>query len=83
MIGAGMMGAGIAAQIANAGMPVVLLDIVPNGAPTGTRSPRRRRALLKADPPPSCIGAAARLVTPATSRTISAQVADATGSSRP
>ena len=26
------MGAGIAAHIANAGMPVVLLDIVPEGA---------------------------------------------------
>ena len=32
VIGAGTMGAGIAAQIANAGVPVVLLDIVPEGA---------------------------------------------------
>jgi 3-hydroxyacyl-CoA dehydrogenase len=32
VIGAGTMGAGIAAQIANAGVPVVLLDIVPKGA---------------------------------------------------
>lgn len=32
VIGAGVMGAGIAAQIANAGVPVVLLDIVPEGA---------------------------------------------------
>jgi 3-hydroxyacyl-CoA dehydrogenase len=32
VIGAGTMGAGIAAQVANAGVPVVLLDIVPNGA---------------------------------------------------
>ncbi|MEM7345164.1 MAG: 3-hydroxyacyl-CoA dehydrogenase NAD-binding domain-containing protein [Chloroflexota bacterium] len=30
VIGAGTMGAGIAAQVANAGYPVVLLDIVPN-----------------------------------------------------
>ncbi|MGH1404057.1 MAG: 3-hydroxyacyl-CoA dehydrogenase NAD-binding domain-containing protein [Alphaproteobacteria bacterium] len=29
VIGAGVMGSGIAAQIANAGLPVVLLDIVP------------------------------------------------------
>ena len=29
VIGAGVMGSGIAAQIANAGVPVVLLDIVP------------------------------------------------------
>jgi 3-hydroxyacyl-CoA dehydrogenase len=32
VIGAGTMGAGIAAQVANAGIPVVLLDIVPAGA---------------------------------------------------
>ncbi len=32
VIGAGVMGAGIAAHIANAGVPVVLLDIVPEGA---------------------------------------------------
>ncbi|GAB4359642.1 MAG: 3-hydroxyacyl-CoA dehydrogenase/enoyl-CoA hydratase family protein [Gammaproteobacteria bacterium] len=32
VIGAGVMGAGIAAHVANAGIPVVLLDIVPEGA---------------------------------------------------
>ncbi|MEE1558931.1 MAG: 3-hydroxyacyl-CoA dehydrogenase NAD-binding domain-containing protein, partial [Arenicellales bacterium] len=32
VIGAGVMGAGIAAQVANTGLPVVLLDIVPDGA---------------------------------------------------
>ena len=32
VIGAGVMGAGIAAHIANAGIPVVLLDIVAEGA---------------------------------------------------
>jgi len=32
VIGAGVMGAGIAAHITNAGIPVVLLDIVPEGA---------------------------------------------------
>lgn len=32
VIGAGSMGSGIAAQIANAGIPVLLLDIVPNEA---------------------------------------------------
>ena len=32
VIGAGVMGAGIAAQFANAGVPVTLLDIVPEGA---------------------------------------------------
>ncbi|MCP5405736.1 MAG: enoyl-CoA hydratase/isomerase family protein [Pseudomonadaceae bacterium] len=33
VIGAGVMGAGIAAQIANAGLPVRLLDILPKDAP--------------------------------------------------
>ena len=32
VIGAGVMGAGIAAQFANAGVHVLLLDIVPDGA---------------------------------------------------
>ncbi|MFT6624210.1 MAG: 3-hydroxyacyl-CoA dehydrogenase, partial [Cycloclasticus sp.] len=32
VIGAGVMGSGIAAQIANAGKKVLLLDIVPDGA---------------------------------------------------
>jgi 3-hydroxyacyl-CoA dehydrogenase len=32
VIGAGTMGSGIAAQLANAGVPVLLLDIVPAGA---------------------------------------------------
>ena len=32
VIGAGVMGGGIAAHVANAGLPVVLLDIVPPGA---------------------------------------------------
>ncbi|MCY4310586.1 MAG: 3-hydroxyacyl-CoA dehydrogenase NAD-binding domain-containing protein [Rhodospirillaceae bacterium] len=31
VIGAGVMGSGIAAQIANAGVPVLLMDIVPEG----------------------------------------------------
>ena len=32
VIGAGLMGSGIAAQVANAGLPVNLLDIVPTGS---------------------------------------------------
>ena len=32
VIGAGLMGSGIAAQVANAGFPVTLLDIVPEGS---------------------------------------------------
>jgi 3-hydroxyacyl-CoA dehydrogenase len=32
VIGAGVMGSGIAAHVANAGVPVLLLDVVPDGA---------------------------------------------------
>ena len=32
VIGSGVMGGGIAAHVANAGVPVLLLDIVPPGA---------------------------------------------------
>jgi 3-hydroxyacyl-CoA dehydrogenase len=51
VIGAGVMGAGIAAHMTNAGVPVVLLDIVPEGA--GNRSVIAETAvkkLLKAEP---------------------------------
>ncbi|PZR12524.1 MAG: 3-hydroxyacyl-CoA dehydrogenase [Azospirillum brasilense] len=58
VIGAGMMGAGIAAQMANAGLPVVLLDVVPGGAAKAVA------AMLKADPAPFMSRAAAKLVQP-------------------
>ncbi|TIX50680.1 3-hydroxyacyl-CoA dehydrogenase/enoyl-CoA hydratase family protein [Alteraurantiacibacter aquimixticola] len=62
VIGAGTMGAGIAAQVANAGVPVLLLDIV--------RDPENRNAvaegavakMLKTDPAPFMSKAAAKLV---------------------
>ncbi len=65
VIGAGVMGAGIAAHIANAGIPVMLLDIVPEGA--ADRSQIATTALdklLKADPAPLMHQKNARLVTP-------------------
>ena len=58
VIGAGTMGAGIAAQVANAGVPVVLLDILPNGA--GKRNALAEGAvarLLKTSLPRSCMTA--------------------------
>ena len=62
VIGAGVMGAGIAAQVANAGVPVLLLDIV--------RDPTNRNAvaegavakMLKTEPAPFMSKRAARLV---------------------
>ena len=43
VIGSGVMGSGIAAQLANAGIPVVLLDIVPAG--TADRSTLAKAAI--------------------------------------
>lgn len=42
VIGAGTMGAAIAAHLANAGVPVTLLDIVPKDAPPGDRDARNK-----------------------------------------
>jgi 3-hydroxyacyl-CoA dehydrogenase len=65
VIGAGVMGAGIAAQFANAGIPVLLLDIVPEGA--AQRNVLAETAIakmLKAEPAPFMSARAAKLVTP-------------------
>ena len=40
VIGSGTMGAAIAAHLANAGVPVTLLDIVPTDAPAGDKTAR-------------------------------------------
>ena len=65
VIGAGVMGSGIAAQIANAGVPVVLLDIVPKDAKD--RSIIAKGAIekmLKTDPAPFMHKRNAKLITP-------------------
>lgn len=68
VIGSGVMGSGIAAQVANAGIPVVLLDIVPGNLGEGEdRSKFAKGAIekmLKADPAPFMSPKNARLVTP-------------------
>jgi 3-hydroxyacyl-CoA dehydrogenase len=65
VIGAGVMGAGIAAHVANAGIPVLLLDIVPDGATDRNAIASGAVAkMLKADPAPFMSKAAAKLVTP-------------------
>jgi 3-hydroxyacyl-CoA dehydrogenase len=64
VIGSGVMGSGIAAQIANAGVPVLLLDIVPEGASDRNALAEGALArLAKADPAAFMSKAAARLVT--------------------
>lgn len=69
VIGSGVMGSGIAAQVANAGIPVVLLDIVPPDLAkfNGDRTAFAKGAidkLLKADPAPFMKKSNARLITP-------------------
>lgn len=65
VIGAGVMGAGIAAHLANAGIPVRLLDVVPEGAEDRNVLAKGAVArLLKADPAPFMTKRAAKLVEP-------------------
>ncbi|HEX9035831.1 MAG TPA: 3-hydroxyacyl-CoA dehydrogenase/enoyl-CoA hydratase family protein [Ktedonobacterales bacterium] len=72
VIGAGIMGAGIAALLASAGVPVLLLDIVPPGSEdSADPAVRNKFALggieraLKARPAPAFFSSrAAKLVTP-------------------
>ena len=63
VLGSGVMGAGIAAQVANAGVPVLLLDIVPDGATNRNVIAEGAVAkMLKADPAPFMSKKAAKLV---------------------
>ncbi len=68
VIGAGLMGSGIAAHLANAGAEVLLLDIVPADLPAGaSRSMLAEGALaklLKSDPAAFMHRRNARLITP-------------------
>ena len=68
VVGAGLMGAGIAAHLANAGAEVLLLDIVPPDLPEGaSRSTLAEEAvarLLRSDPAAFMHRRNARLVTP-------------------
>jgi 3-hydroxyacyl-CoA dehydrogenase len=65
VIGAGVMGAGVAAHFANAGIPVLLLDVVPAGAENRNITAQTALdKLLKADPAPFMHKSCADLVTP-------------------
>lgn len=64
VIGSGVMGSGIAAQIANAGVPVVLLDIVPKDATDRSMLAKSAiQKMLKTDPAPFMHPDNARLIT--------------------
>jgi 3-hydroxyacyl-CoA dehydrogenase len=63
VIGAGVMGAGIAAQVANAGVPVLLLDIVrPGDADRNAVAAGAVARMLKTEPAPFMSPSAAKLV---------------------
>jgi 3-hydroxyacyl-CoA dehydrogenase len=63
VIGAGVMGCGIAAQIANAGVPVLLLDILPkDGANRNAVAEAAVARALKTDPAPFMSADAAKLI---------------------
>jgi 3-hydroxyacyl-CoA dehydrogenase len=63
VIGAGVMGAGIAAQVANGGVPVLLLDIVkPGEADRDAVAKAAVAKMLKTEPAPFMSPKAARLV---------------------
>jgi 3-hydroxyacyl-CoA dehydrogenase len=77
VIGAGVMGSGIAAQIANSGVPVLLLDIVP--ADATDRSSIAKAALerlAKADPAPLMSRSAGKLIKPGNIEDDLGQLAD-------
>jgi 3-hydroxyacyl-CoA dehydrogenase len=77
VIGSGVMGAGIAAQFANAGIPVLLLDIVPAGATNrNVLAESAIEKMLKTEPAPFMSARAAKLVTPGNIDDHLAQVAD-------
>ena len=65
VIGAGVMGAGIAAHIANSGIPVVLLDIVPkDGDNRNAIAEGAIKKMLKTEPAPFMSKRVAKQVTP-------------------
>jgi 3-hydroxyacyl-CoA dehydrogenase len=71
VLGAGTMGSRIAAHIANAGLPVILLDIVPPGLEPGASRQERNKIVLgaidglkKSKPAAFYAADSARLITP-------------------
>ena len=70
VIGAGVMGAGIAAQVANAGVPVLLLDIVPKDVHALPNAPARTAARSPAAPSPRCSRPSPRTVHVARGRAV-------------
>ena len=64
VIGAGTMGSGIAGHLANAGVPVVLLDVVPEGAEDRNVVARRAVGRLLGSSPPALMSFVSASMTP-------------------
>ncbi|HEY3827083.1 MAG TPA: 3-hydroxyacyl-CoA dehydrogenase NAD-binding domain-containing protein [Bryobacteraceae bacterium] len=75
--GAGTMGSRIAAHLANAQIPSLLLDVTSTAARNGLETARKGR------PAAFFVPESAALVTPATSKGTSRRSRTATGSSKP
>ncbi len=78
VIGAGVMGSGIAAHLANAGVPVLLLDVPSsNGAGRNALAEGAVQRMLKADPAPFMSKRTAKLVIPGNTEDDMARLAEA------
>jgi len=64
VLGAGLMGSGIAAHLANAGLPVLLLDLPAKAGPRSAVAMGAIERMKKADPQPLMLPENAKLVTP-------------------
>jgi len=64
VLGAGLMGSGIAAHLANAGLPVLLLDLPAKAGPRSAVAMGAVERMTKADPQPLMLLENARLITP-------------------
>ncbi len=64
VLGAGLMGSGIAAHLANAGLPVLLLDMPAKEGPRSAVAAAAVERMRKAEPQPLMTPDAARLITP-------------------
>ena len=76
VLGAGLMGSGIAAHLANAGLPVLLLDMPAKEGPRSGVAAGAIERLKKADPQPLMTPDAARLITPGNFDDDLAKIAD-------
>ena len=64
VLGAGLMGSGIAAHLANAGLPVLLLDMPAKDGPRSAVAQAALGRVRKTEPQPLMTPEAARLITP-------------------